>query len=931
MKAILREWMHRLAGAFGRGRGDRDLEQELQTHLALAEDELRRQGMPPDAAAREARLRFGRSTQAMESLRDRRGIPPLSTFWLDAKLGMRMLRKSWGLTLVGGLAMVVAITIGASIFGFLHALSGTDLPLAEGDRVVIVQPWDPDTRKEQYSTVEDFERWRGQLQSVEDTGAFYTVRRNLVTAKGQSAALVVGAMSASGFRVARVKPLLGRPLLDEDEARGATPVVVLAYDAWQAAFAGDREAVGQPVQIDGQFYTVAGVMPPEFVFPVNHDAWIPLGANPLAEAGPLAGNLVGGNPGGEPGLTVFARLAAGVSVERADAEAAALGLVEPSPVRQTGPRHEARVVPYTVGITGNTDTWLVRLLGYVLALLLIPPCANIAILIYARTLSRQAEFATRSAVGASRGRIVGQIFVEVLVMALGAAAISLALASKVVDMVHNAIQQRQLGDLPFWMDFSLSYDTVFYVAGLAVFGAFLAGAIPALQATGHWRVTGLHALGARAAPRLGWVWTSLVVVQVALSVAAMPTALEFSWWNLRDALLGPGFPADRFLTAELTLTETGTRATADGRSSPERFSALRAELVRQLAANPAIGGVTVAAAVPSESPFFRIESVAQSAADLTGNPVLGRPLATVNQVDGAYFRTFQQRLISGRFFDATDLEPGRRTIVVNRSLAEMVFGAQNPLGRRVRFFVRGGPEIDTPQPWWEIVGVVSDRAANGTTGNAIYRPLPAGNPAPWVSGAQIRAAEAAAAQGHPPPLALILRTGAGGSGETAARLRALTVDLDPALRADQFRTMQEIHEEHIVGDILGGSALLAIMLGLLALSIAGIYTLMAFTVTQRRREIGIRAALGARPARLVGGIFRSVFVPVGWGAAVGAGVAALLEYYQSAIVLALMEGHVVTWVLPATEGFIVLVATLAILGPARRALRIDPLEALRDG
>jgi putative ABC transport system permease protein len=304
--------------------------------------------------------------------------------------------------------------------------------------------------------------------------------------------------------------------------------------------------------------------------------------------------------------------------------------------------------------------------------------------------------------------------------------------------------------------------------------------------------------------------------------------------------------------------------------------------------------------------------------------VLGRPQAAVNQVDGEYFRTFEQRLISGRFFDATDLEPERRTIVVNQSLAEMVFGAQNPLGRRVRFFVRGGQGIDPPppQPWWEIVGVVSNLAANGTGGNAIYRPLPSGNPAPWVS---------AATQGPSQPVHLILRTRPGGSGEASAHLRAITANLDPALRVDHLRTMEEIYREQMVGNILGGSALVVIMLGLLGLSIAGVYTLMAFTVTQRRREIGIRAALGAQPARLVGGIFRTVLVPIGWGAAVGASVAILLEYYQSAIILALMEGHVVTWVLPATEAFIVLVAFLAILGPARQAIRIDPLEALRDG
>jgi hypothetical protein len=167
----LREWLVRLSCTFRPQRSDADLKQELAYHLELAEEELGRQGYTPEEASRLARIQVGRPTQIMETLRDQRSLPALSSFWLDFKLGARMLRKSWGLTLVGGAAMAVAITLGAAGYAFLHSLSGTQMLLEDGDRIVAIQPWDPETRKEQFSSVADFEHWRAQLRSVQDIGA----------------------------------------------------------------------------------------------------------------------------------------------------------------------------------------------------------------------------------------------------------------------------------------------------------------------------------------------------------------------------------------------------------------------------------------------------------------------------------------------------------------------------------------------------------------------------------------------------------------------------------------------------------------------------------------------------------------------------------------------------------------------------------------
>jgi hypothetical protein len=393
MKALLREWISRLGGVFGRGRSDQDLEQELQVHLELVEQDLRRQGMSPEAAARESRLRVGLSTQTMKTLRDSRGIPALSTFWLDTKLGLRMLRKHWGLTLIGGLTLALAMTIGATVFNLVNVIRGSTLPLEEGDRVVIIQPFDPETRQVQNSSREDFERWRTALRSVINVSSFRTVQRNLITVSSPPASVTIAEMSVAGFQVPRVAPLLGRFLLPEDELAAASPVVVIGYDVWQSKFAANPEVVGQQVRLDSVSHTIIGVMPQDFAFPVNHQYWISLRPNAIDR------------------VVVFARLAPGASVASAHAEVETMGLQDPKSIKGTDRLLQPRLVPYVSGIGFSNDpgSAILAILPFVLPLLLIPPCANLAILIYARTIARQGEFAVRLALGAKRGRIVAQI------------------------------------------------------------------------------------------------------------------------------------------------------------------------------------------------------------------------------------------------------------------------------------------------------------------------------------------------------------------------------------------------------------------------------------------------------------------------------------------------------------------------------------------
>ena len=795
-----------------------------------------------------------------------------SIYWVDAKLGLRMLGKHWALTLIGGVAMAATITIGASVYNLVQAASGTNLPLEEGDRVVILQPWNAASQRAQAASMDDFERWRRELQSVVDSGAFRRTERNLITDAGPAGPLTVAEMSAAGFRVARVAPRLGRFFIEDDERAGAPPVVVIGYNVWRSRFAADPEVIGRRVQLDGTFHTVTGVMPQGFAFPVRDEYWTPL------------------RDADREQVSVFARLAPGATLERAQAEVEALGLLPSDATGATPSPLKPRVVPYIRGISGERAPWFVRIVPLLFALLLVPPCTNIAVLIYARTVARQGEFAVRTALGANRSRIVAQVFIEVFVLAAVAAGVALALAPRITETLSNMVM---FGNRGFWMDFGLSYGTILFATSLALLAALIAGAIPALRATRSWQLAGgLHALNRGSAPWLGKMWTAVVVAQVALSVAVVPTSAEFAWDALRPAILGPGFEAKEFFTAQLAM---------DAREAPEaaaaRFTALRSEMVRQLKAEPGIVGAAMCEYEPFAERSVMVE--VDSGQD--------RKSVGVNQVDSAFFDVFGIPLLAGRGFEPGD--PERKAIVVNRSFVNRVLAGGNPLGRTIRVVNRNGPATS-----YEIVGLVRDQFSQSDEAT-MYRPL-----AP---------AAAVPDPGDELSVRLAMHTASPIPPNLEKRLREIAASLDPALRIDDLQSIDGIYWYLSLPEYIGGSGLAALALGIVLFSVAGIYTLMAFAVVQRRREIGIRSALGASPLRLVLGIFRRVLVPVSAGVVLGGLGALLLDFYFSPMLFP-EGGRPLPWILPAAEAFVFLVGVIAVFGPARRALGIDPVEAMRE-
>src|SRR5688572_28300953 len=250
MRSLFYTVIARIRDFLGPVTGEADFDQELDVHLAMAEEDKVRRGMSPEQARREARLELGGVAQLREAARAARGLPWLETFWLDAKLGLRMLRRSSGLTLVGGVAMAVTIGLGASMFTIWDTVAATTLPLDEGDRVVAIQPFDKAAQRVHRTTpLSDFRRWREALKSVEHVSAMRPIAPAVIARDGAEDSVAAAEMTASAFRLARVQPLLGRPLIEDDEREGAEPVAVIGYRLWQEGFSSDPAVLGQRIQI----------------------------------------------------------------------------------------------------------------------------------------------------------------------------------------------------------------------------------------------------------------------------------------------------------------------------------------------------------------------------------------------------------------------------------------------------------------------------------------------------------------------------------------------------------------------------------------------------------------------------------------------------------------------------------------------------------
>ena len=835
--------------------------------------------------------------------------------WLDVKLAIRMLVRYPGLTTIGVLGMAVGIAIAAGAFGILYTFTDPALPLPDGDRIVTIHNRDVANSSIERRALHDLEDW-SHLRSVQDVGAFRQVTRNLIAAGAQPETVRVAEMSASGFRVAGTAPLLGRHLLTSDEAAAAPPVLVIGDEVWRHRFGGDPGIIGREVMLGDVPHTIVGIMPEGFAFPVNHSFWIPFRFD--ATRFPRRQG---------PSITTFAKLAPGVSLESAQAELTVVGERLTAAHPDTHSQLRPRMLPYTYpyfDIDSPAIAWVVHLVQFMITLLLVAVCVNVAILVYARTATRHAEIAVRTALGASRARIVGQLFVEALVLASVAAVIGLVLTQTGLGQIQAAMREGY-GGLPFWWQFGLSTGSVVYAVALTVLAAVIVGVVPALKATGRQVQGRLQSLsaGGGSGMQLGRLWTLMIVGQVAFAVALLPAAVYHAWDSIRTGTASPGFAAEAFLTSQLLMDRPDgvVRTPAADREFATRYGQRSAELARRLESEPAVQRVTFSAYVPGEEAtvWIEVEGV-RTPSDAEAREASGFVVRAgsgaghevrLNRVDTDFFDSFDVPLLAGRGFEPGDAQPAATTVLVNRRFADYLVPGGNVVGRQLRYVGRtddASPDEVTFGRWYEIVGVVAD--------------FP--NPAQaQLIGAKVYHATTTATQ-YPVQLALRFRHGT--PIEFAGRLRQLAADVDPRLQLRDVMSMDTAVRREQAMLRMVAVVLAGLTAAVLLLSSAGIYAMMSFTIAQRRKEIGIRAALGADPRQILAGIFSRAFAQLAAGALIGVVTAVLLEQLSEGD---LLEGHAAV-VLPIVSGFIMVVGLLAALAPARRGLRIDPTEALRE-
>ncbi|HEX5870197.1 MAG TPA: ABC transporter permease, partial [Longimicrobium sp.] len=717
-----------------RGAAEQRMEEELAFHLEMETEKNLRAGMSPAEARRRALVAFGGVEGHKEAMRDGWTLDWARGMSLDLKLGFRMLRKYPGLTLVGGLAMAFAICVGAGTFEFLSQVAHPSLPLPRGERVVGMRQWDAEANEGRLPALRDVAAWREALTTVEDVGAYRTASRNLIAPGAPILPVAVAEMSASGFRVARIPPLLGRTLVDEDERPGAPGVVVLGYGLWRERFGGDPAVVGRQLRLGSRVHTVVGVMPEAFAFPIAHEIWTPL---------PRAG--IDGDAG-EGSVGAFGRLAPGASMREAETELATFGRRAAADSPDTHGRLRPEVMPYArsiMDLSGAESAGLMSM-NVFLVMLLVLVCGNVALLMFARAATREGEIVVRNALGASRGRIIAQLFAEALVLVGLAAVAGLAATNIGLRWMLEAAEAgiTELPGLPFWVRDRISPATILYTAALTVLGALVVGALPALRVTRDLGPRLRRASAGGGGYRFGGLWTAVIVAQVAVTVVFPAVAFLAQREVARGERRDVGFATAEYLSVWLQMdpaeSAPGVAADTAEAQAMARAAATAAELERRLEADPAVRGVTFANRLPRmPHPYAGIELDAGGAEP--PHPAIGHHRVSYASVVPDYFAVVGVPVLRGRGFRADDLRSGANVVIVNESFVQRILGGRNPIGRHVRRIPRarrGEPE-PAEAPWLRIVGVVPDLGM-GVEPEGLYYPASAGAADPLYLAMHVR-------------------------------------------------------------------------------------------------------------------------------------------------------------------------------------------------
>ncbi|MPY86809.1 MAG: FtsX-like permease family protein [Luteitalea sp.] len=867
----MQQFLRRVWYFIRQGRLETDLAEELEFHRAMKQQELESDGVPELEAASAARRQLGNETLARE---DARAI--WIGFWLqhalqDVRYAGRMLTKSPGFTSVAVLTIALGIGANAAVFSVFNGIFFKPLPVPFPEQLVHLTPID-DGRESEFSLAE-YQHYRERSTAFSGIAASSQV----YMADGEDAREVDGAVvSGDFFKVLGIEPSLGRFFLpEEDAAPGREPVVVLGYEFWRQRFGGDRSIVGKAVKLNGTAFTVIGVAPERFralrFGDPQVDAWITTAMFDVARHAQRVGFMLLG------------RLKPGLTITSADAEVRLLSSQLDATLPQPGHGRIVELSPVS-GVRG-VDAQLPRLLLIGVSCLLLIACANLAGLLIARGLNRRREMATRLALGATGPRLVRQMLTESLVLALLGILPGLLIAKTLIAFLGEYYAAEVEGVRPYF-DFGLDPIVVAYAFGVAIAAGLFFGAVPGLQAARVNSSAGLKAGAADAGYRRSKLRASLLVAQVALSVVLLITA-GLMLQSLNTVLLSPGFDSQHvaFIRMKTNLV----------RYPAEQASAYFREVARRLEGVPGVEAVS----------FAQFPPVLDWAWGC-GSPMYGRggnverpeePLCSLgNNVTPQFFETMRVPVLRGRVFDDRDPTGARPVAVVNEALARRFWPGQDPVGMTIIFNKRE----------YEIVGLV--RYLDYARADGVGRPyafFPARQPANRM----------------------LVRV-AGNPGAMLPTLRREIKAVDPEVPISEEMTLSDMIANTFMPVQLASTTLsYAGVLGLL-LSGIGLYGVLAFSVSQRTREIGIRMAIGAQARdvqRLV--LYEGLMLVIA-GIAVGTVVALASTRLLVGYLYGVSQTDSMAFV--AGPAVLIAIAALATYLPARRAARTNPLEAIRS-
>ncbi len=904
---FLREWLHRLRGTALPSRRDADLEEELRLHLTMAAEEARRRGVEPADAVRAARIEAGGASQAMDALRDQRGLPWLDDLARDVSHGLRTLRRTPVFTAVALLTLALGIGANTAIFSIVNGVILRPLDYPEPAQLMFVTTEFPELGSarnplsvQEYLEFRQINRSFAAVGAYRTTGGAYTTGEVNLTAGGRplrvrSISVDAGLLSALG-----VHPAQGRLFTAEETSRAgglAPPLAIISHELWQTVFGG-RPLVGQTVDVDGRLHEIVGIMPSGADVMDNRTAiWLPLGL-PAAIRQNRGFHI----------LHVVGRLKDGITRQAAQTELNALlanwgeRTGSPGHVPTNRPTlaadHTLRIEPVQDAIVGDArrSIWIMQVaVGFFLLI----ACANLANLLMARAESRRREFAVRAALGASRSRLLRQTMTEGVMLCVAGGLLGVWFARVAI----NALIRAYPTGVPRMNEIGIDLSVLLFALSVSMATGVLFGLAPVAQRRIKDLVSAFKEGGDRGASGAGrhHVRRALVVVEVALAVMLVIGAglLIRTVYNLTR--IDVGFDRSRLVTFSMTLAEP---------YEPETRGPAYQRLLDKLRVAPGVQGATLMSGLPpNRSPEdipTRIEN------DTAPGSSAGSALEIVDYyqfVMGDYFQTMGVPIVAGRGFEPADAASPARVVIVNETLANRIWKGRNPIGQRVR------PNLSAAigfgeDSWHTVIGVAKDVKQGGVekpTGTELY-----------VSLDQLAMAA--------PTMNVVLRTMLPPTA-LSRTLERLVREVDPGVPIVRLREMESVFEESIrrprlLAQLLGAFAGLALLL-----AAVGTYGVLSYMATERRREIGIRIALGADRSSVLALVVKQGLQLTAIGVVVGLAGALGLNRLIAAVLFGVEPTDPTT--LAAVVVTITLVAAGACWLPAWRASRLDPNVVLK--